>query len=254
MLIITILFVFQIQAQRTLFDTLQVDSSTKIIGRHPHYDKHMTYSKYNFILENAKDIEKFIRTIKLADEVSNSIEDPAFKLSVIKNKQEIGTWTINPNLGSAMTHDGHTYKFDLAQISNLNRTNPFDYSFKVEIFKSKDQYVKFLNEQKGNPNFLFHYGPQFTYEGSFEIEFIKSDAFPHPKAISEYLEKHIEKILGKDEYSVSYKMSKKNMSERNQYTMTIEGPEKLYKKLKLSNLKNENWIPMTEDGYFFYKK
>ncbi|MGL2967243.1 hypothetical protein [Flavobacterium sp. XGLA_31] len=251
---ILILFSVQIFAQKTLFDTLKVNSKTKIIGRYPQYDKKKSYEKFNFIIEDSASIENFRKSISLGSEVKNSLENPCFKLTVIKDYDEIGTWTINPNLKSAMTHDGHTYQFDISQISQLNSTNPFEYIFEIKVFKSKTEYQKYLVEQKRNPKFLFDYGPQFKYEGSFEIEFKKTEEFSSPKKISEYLDPLIEKIVAKDDYSISYTLDEKNISNRDQFTIKIQGPKKLFEDLKLKKLRKENWQPTIEEAYFFYKK
>lgn len=251
---LSIILTNQAFSQKKLFKTLEIDSTTKIIGRYPQYDKSKTYERYNFIIEDSAQISQFIKRLKLGKEVENATEDPSFKLTIVKNHDEIGSWTINPTLGSAMTHDGHTYKFELTQIANLNTQFPFSYYHDIKVFKSKDEYEKYLAEQKTNPKFLFDYGPQFKYEGSFEIEFPKNSKFPHPKAISEFLEPYIEKIVKKDDYTLGYELNEKNMKNRDQYTMTIQGSKKLFELLKIDQFKNENWQPTVEDVYFFYKK
>ena len=240
--------------QKTLFDSLKVDNSTKIIGRNPHYDKSKTYEKYNFIIEDSTKIFDFIKNIKLGNEIPNSFENPNFKLTVIKNNKEIGSWTINPTQKSAMTHDGKTYKFDLKQISDLNQSFPLKYFHEVKEFNSKMEYQNYLIEQKKNPNFLFDYSPQFKYECSFEIEFKKSSKFSSPKAISDFLTPLIEKIVKKNDYSLSYTLNEKNKNNMNQYTMTIQGSKKLFQELKVENLTNENLEEIVEDGHFFYKQ
>lgn len=240
--------------QNILFDTLKVDNTTKIIGMNPHYDKSKTYEKYNFIIEDLTKIEDFIKNIKLGDKVSNSFENPNFKLTVVKNNKEIGSWTINPTQKSAMTHDGRTYKFDLKLISDLNQNFPLKYFHEVKVFTSKKDYKNYLTEQKKNPNFLFDYSPQFKYEGSFEIEFKKSSKFSNPKAISDFLTPLIEKIVTKNEYSLSYVLNKKNINNPDQFTMTIRGSKKIFEELKVKKLTNENWEETIEDGHFFYKQ
>lgn len=244
----------QLFSQKRLFDTLKVDASTKIIGRHPQYDKSKTYEKYNFMLEDSSKIAEFIKNLKLGKEVENSTQDPSFKLTVVKNYDEIGSWTINPTLKSAMTHDGHTYEFDLNQITALNKEYPFNYYHEIKVFKSRNEYEMYLAEQKNNSSFLFDYGPQFKYEGNFEIEFAKNSKFPHPKAISDFLAPYIEKIVNKGDYGLRYELNSKNMNNQDQYTMTILGSKILFERLKLDNLKNENWQPTVENAYFFYKK
>ncbi|WP_281298949.1 hypothetical protein [Flavobacterium limnophilum] len=254
LILISLALTSQVFSQKVLFDTLKVDSKTKIIGRYPQYDKSKTYEKYNFIIEDSASIVEFIKILKLGDEVKNSFETPNFMLTVIKNYDEIGSWTINPTLKSAMTHDGHTYKFDLNQISKLNENNSFDYSYEEKSFSNKSEYVNYLKQQKNNPKFLFDYAPQFKFEGSFEIGFKKSERFPHPKAISEYLKPYIEKIVNYGEYNLVYIANENNKKNREQFTMTISGSKKLFDNLKIEKLKNENWQPIIEEGYFFYKK
>lgn len=225
-------------AQKVLFDTLKIDNTTKIIGRYPQFDKNKTYEKYNFIIEDKNQIEDFIKSLKLGEEIPNSMENPNFRLTVVKNHKEIGSWTINPNQKSAMTHDGKTYKFNLEQISDLQKIYPFDYDFRKVKFNSSNEYESFLVEQKKDPKFLFNYSPQFKYEGNFEMEFKKSSEFPHPKAISEYLRPLIENFVNKDEYSLGYILGEKNMNNREQYTMTIQGSKELFEKLQVKGIKN----------------
>lgn len=241
-------------AQKNLFDTLQIDRSTKIVGRYPQYDKSKTYEKYNFIIEDSVKIVEFIKKLSLGKEVVNYVVDPSFELTVVKNNKEIGSWTINPTLGSAMTHDGQSYEFDLNQIKKLNALYPFKYYCDIKVYKSRGEYETYLAEQKKNPKFLFDYSPQFKYEGSFDIEFPNNTTFSSPKAISDLLKPCIEKIVNKGEYSLSYILDTKNMNNRNQYTMTIQGPKKLFEQLKYENFKNEHWLPTVEEAYFFYKK
>lgn len=241
-------------SQKILFDTLTVDSTTKIIGRYPQYDKSRTYEKYNFIIEDSATILQFIKTIKLGREVPNSGEEPNFRLTVVKNYDEIGTWSISPNLKTVMTHDGHTYKFDVNQITDLNKLYPFKYYYDTAVFTSSEDYKIYLEKQKNNPDFLFDYAPQFKYEGRFEIEFQKSDKFSSPKAVCDFLVPFIEKIVDKENYTLRYILNDKNLKNLNQYTMTISGPKKLYDELKIEDYKNINWEPIVEDGWFFYKK
>ena len=258
MRLILLLFIINISSQalcqKLLFDTLLVDSTTKIIGRYPHNYDDKTFGMFNFILEDSIEIVKFIKNTKLGKEVENSSEVPNFRLTVVKNYREIGMWTINPTLKSAMTHDGSTYKFDFKQIKYLNSHFPFDYYLEKIVFDSKLMYNIYFQEQKNNPNFLFVYWPTFKYEGSFESEFIKSTKFPNPKAISEFLDPHIKKIVNTEDYRIEYIVNERNTNNVNQFTMTISGSKKLFNELKIPGLNNDNWQPTQETGYFFYKK
>ena len=253
--VLLILISTNIFGQKNMLDTLTIDSKTKIIGRYPQYDKNKTYEKYNFIIEDSAIISNFIKNLKLGNEVPNSSESPSFRITIVKNFKEEGIWTINPTQKSVMTHDGHTYKFDIAQITKFNEKFPFKYIHKKIIFKSPEEYQENLIEQKKNPKFLFDYKPQFKYEGSFEIEFKKSSKFSSPKTISEFLYPYIDKIAARDEYRVSYILNKKNIKNNGKsYTMTITGSKKIYENLKIKKLKNENWESTVEDGWFFFRE
>ncbi len=255
LLILIVTFSMSAFGQSNLFDSLKIDSTTKIVGRYPHYDKSKTFEKYNFIIEDSLEIAKFARSIKLGTEVPNFTESPDFKIDIVKNNEELTGWTINPTHMSAMTHDGHTYKFDLNQITSLNEKFPFEYYFEKVIFTAREEYQAYLTQQKLNVNFLFDYGPQFRHEGSFEIEFEKSEKFSSPLAISEFLYEHIDKIVDRNDYSVSYILNERNMLNHDKsYVMTIRGPKKIHEGLKIKKHKNEDWQPTIEDGIFFYKK
>ncbi|WP_179336141.1 hypothetical protein [Winogradskyella costae] len=253
--VLLILISTNIFGQKNMLDTLTIDSKTKIIGRYPQYDKNKTYEKYNFIIEDSAIISNFIKNLKLGYEVPNSSESPSFRITIVKNFKEEGIWTINPIQKSVMTHDGHTYKFDIEQITKFNEKFPFQYFYKKIIFKSPEEYQENLIEQKKNPKFLFDYKPQFKYEGSFEIEFKKSSKFSSPKTISEFLYPYIDKIAARDAYRVSYILNKKNIKNNGKsYTMTINGSKKIYESLKIKKLKNENWESTVEDGWFFFRE
>ena len=241
-------------AQKSLFDTLVIDSSTKIIGRYPHNDKTRKYESLNFIIEDSLSIKRFIEKLEIGKVVENSIEIPGFKLTVVKNRKEIGTRTINPSLGSAMTHDGHTYAFEVESIRNFSDRFPFSYLKEKVVFNTNRAYMEYLARQVQNPLFLFDYAPSFRFEGSFEIEFKKSREFSNPSVISEFLKPLIEKIVDESEYQLYYTMSEKNLMDMAQVTMTIEGPKMLFEHLKIKGLKNENWKSNEADGMFFYRK
>jgi hypothetical protein len=235
-----------------LFDTSKIDATTKLIGRYPQYDKQKTYKYLNFIIEDPVTIKWAITSMTIGREDQNMGEDPDFKLALIQNFDEVKSWTINPTLNSAM-YSGHTYAFNIDKIKELAKSYPFDYKFDKISFKSKGDYDKYLSKQKENKAFLFDYAPQFKYEGSFEVQFPRSQKFSSPKAISDYLTPLIEKLVAQVDYRVSYVLNEKNMKDQNQFTMTITGPKKLHNMLQLEDLNKEEWKSTIEEGWFFYR-
>lgn len=238
--------------EKYIFDTSKVDATIKIIGRYPQYDKQKSYKKFNFIITDPETIKTVIMRMPLGKEGLNETEDPDFMISIIQKFDEVKTWTVNPTLQSVMSN-GHTYAFDVSILKELSQKYPFDYRFDKIPFNSKSDYEEYLEKQMTNATFLFDYGPQFSYEGSFDIQFPRNNRFSSPKAISDYLTPIIEKIVAEDEYRLGYILNEKNMNDQTQYTMTISGSKKLYEQLQIDNLKNENWKKTVEIGWFFYR-
>jgi hypothetical protein len=252
-LIVTLALSLNLSAQDNLmFDTSKIDANTKLIGRYPQYDKQKTYKALNFIIEDSATIKAVISTLTLGKEGENTIEDPGFRLSLVRNFDEEKSWIINPSLNTAM-YNGHTYAFNIHRVKKLAKKYPFKYRFDKIPFKTKQEYEAYLNKQKENKMFLFDYAPQFKYEGSFEVSFPRNQTFSSPKAISEYLEPFIEKLVSKGDYTVSYFLNEKNLKDQTQFTMTIRGSKILYDNLPLENLKKAEWKPTVEEGWFFYR-
>ncbi|MEM6806326.1 MAG: hypothetical protein AAF696_33315 [Bacteroidota bacterium] len=235
------------------FDTLEIDATTKVIGQHSHFDKTEKYKKFNFILENPSDIRRFVSGLELGAEVRNFYERPNFKLLVIKNHKKIGNWTINPLDSSILTHDGHTYEFDVSTLSELYKEFPLDYSYEKIAFSSKEEYESYLIQQKRKSNFLYSISPAFKFEGSFKIKFKKSKKFPHPRAVSDFLAPFVEEIVDPKNYSISFDMNEQISTNNRQFTAIVQGPYILYQELQIDNFNKENWKPTEENAYFFYK-
>jgi hypothetical protein len=236
-------------------DLSKIDKDTKLVGRHPQYNKNSQYAKLNFIVENVEEIKNLLRKINYGAEITNRFDPNCFDLTLIQGDKEKRIGTIIPH-NNSISFDGNTYRFDIGQIDKLNRKYPFDYRCDVKVFKSEKEYSDFLMLQKKDNSFLFDYDPDFRFEGSFEIIFPKNDQFPSPLKISEYLEPFINKIESdNNKYRVDYALKGVNVTNRNQYTMTITGSRKLYELLELSdkNLKKENWKYAESEGYFFYR-
>ncbi|MCX6232299.1 MAG: hypothetical protein NTZ33_12240 [Bacteroidetes bacterium] len=244
-----------------LYDTLSINSKTKLIGRYPHFDKDKTYEKWNFIIEDSSIIRTMVKTFVPEEEIKNLIENTDFRITIVENFKEIALWIINPKTKSVQT-GGHTYRFNFDLFTKLCFKYPFKYKFIKKEFNSLNEYLIFLEEQKKNINFLFNYPPQFRYEGIFEIEFPKNEIYDSPKAISDILMPLIEQIVKKDEYAINYILDKRNLKniidKRNlknnsKYIMTILGSKEIYKRLKVKNFKNRNWKKTSEIGTFFYR-
>ena len=236
-----------------MFDSVKLEPGARLIGRYPQYDKKKTYRDLNFCIDDPAEIRKAIQLLRVGEEVENATQDPDFGVALVQGNMESRRWRINPTLRSA-GYNGHTYRFDIKKIKELSKRFPFDYRYEKVVFATGEEYETYLAKQKGDSTFLFNYSPSFRFEGSFDVQFPKTEQFSSPRAISEYLDPIIEKIVAKNEYTVSYWLNDRNMRDQSQYTMTIMGSKRLFENLQIDGRTKEAWKPAVATGMFFYRQ
>lgn len=129
----------------------------------------------------------------------------------------------------------------------------FKYSFSKKLYQNIEEFDKDYEILKSDPNLLFIYKPNFKFAGTFEVKFLESDKFKHPKAISQYLRKKIEEIKKEDAYRVYYVADYYNRNNPNQYTMTIESDFELFEWFDDKGGEKKEWMPNEYSATLFIK-
>ncbi|BEV04489.1 hypothetical protein [Chryseobacterium gambrini] len=249
------LFAFsQIFSQKKLFEGIKNENSDslKIIGMYYNWDKNKVYEKYNFYITDKKTIDSLINNTYYNELTQNIFEQNNFSIIVTKNNKILDRWSVNPKFEN-INIKGQSHKFDISTLAKLAKKFPFKYNWYKQEFESRQDFDKFYSNKIKDENTLFIYEPNFVYEGSFEIQFPKSDTFIHPKAIDEYLRPKIEKIAKDEKFSISYILTEFNMKNRDQYTMTVSGSKSLFNKLNETQGKKGNWTPTKLEAQIFEK-
>lgn len=223
-------------------DKLTTTDSVKIIGMYPKWDKNKTYEKYNFIITEKKVIDSLIESVEYGDNTENEWERNNFTIILTKANKELDRVSISPALSNAHVK-GKSYKFNISVLEKLSKKYPLTYKWYEKEFKTEQEFNKFNTEILKQEKTLYVSKPTFIYEGSFELQFPKNEIFSSPKAINDYLKPKIEKIVNGKEHSISYIANEFNLKNRDQYTMTINGPYNLFKELKDKNSKKGEWTP-----------
>lgn len=253
LLVAGILAIQDLSAQRNLmFDTSAINKSTKLVGQYPYYDKEKKFRHLNFWVTDPEKIKEIIKSLEVGPQVENFFTTKSFDLFIINGYDKVRSWTINP-IENTASYNGRTYQFDTRKIKNLAKLFPFDYRHEKIIFKDQLTYTRYLEKQKSDSLFFFHYPPSFTYEGSFKIKFPKNNQYSSPKAIITYLKPIIEKIVPTNEYLASYALDKENLDDHKNYVITIKGSKKLFDELQVPGLTLRAWEPSIEEGTFFYR-
>jgi hypothetical protein len=223
-----------------------------LIGMFPHYDEEKTFENYNFIIEDIKVLDSIAKIIRKGKEVKNQSTRNEFHIRLFEGNKNIRTWSFNPKYAYIRT-DGKSYEFDANQILDLTEKFGFIYSFNKKLYQNKEQFNKDYENIKSDPNLLFIYEPDFKFAGTFEVKFLKSEKFKHPKAVSQYLRKKIGKIKKEEEYRVYYVANEYNRNNPNQYTMTIESDFELFEWFNDKSGEKKAWIPNEYSATIFLK-
>ncbi len=223
-------------------DKITTTDSVKIIGMYVKWDKNKTYEKFNFFITDKKVVDSLFESVEYGASSENEWEHNNFNIILTKANKQFHQVSISPALHNAHIN-GKSYKFDVSILEKLAKKYPLTYKWYEKEFKSEQEFNKFNSKILKQEKTLYVNKPTFLYEGSFELQFPKNDTFLHPKAIDGYLRPQIEKIVKGKEFSISYVANTFNLQNRDQYTMTINGPYTLFKDLKDKNSKKGDWVP-----------
>jgi hypothetical protein len=251
-LIFSLIFSNSFSQESLVFENLELNENMRLIGMYPHYDEEKTFENYNFIIEDLKVLDSITKIIRKGKEVMNQSTRNEFDIRLFDGDKKIQTWSFNPKY-SYIRIDGKSYEFDAKQILDLTEKFGFKYSFSRKSYQKQEEFDKDYENIKSDPNLLFVYNPNFKFAGTFEVKFLKSGKFKHPKAISQYLRKKIGDVKKEDEYRVFYVANEYNRKNPNQYTMTIESDFELFEWFNDKDGEKKGWIPNEYSAAIFVK-
>jgi len=240
-LILYLMFYNSFSQESLVFGNIEFNENMRLIGMYPHYDKDKTFEKYNFIIEDLKELDSISKFIQKGKYVMNQVTENEFVIRLFEGDKIIQTWSLGPKYSYIRTNK-KSYEFFTIQILDLAKKYGFKYKYFKKSYKDKIQFDKDYKIMKSDSNFLFVYKPNFKFAGSFEVKFYKSEEFNNPKAIYHYLIKKIGKLKKEEVYHIYFAASDYNRKNRNQYTMTIESDFELYEWFNDNNGEKKEWI------------
>ena len=252
-LVFAFIFFNSFSQKSLVFETNKLSENMRLIGMYPHYDENKTYENYNFIITDLKELDSITKIIQKGKKIMNQFTSNEFSIRLFDGDKKLQTWSFNPKYLYIRTK-GKSYEFDASQILDLTKKFGFKYSFNKKTYQTKEQFQTYYNRIKSDTNLLFVYKPNFKFDGTFQVKFIKSRKFKNPKAICKYLRKKIGKIKEDSEYRVYYAVNEYNRKNPNQYTMTIESGFEVFEWYKDENGEKKDWIPNVYSATIFVKK
>ncbi len=226
------------------FKDFKFDSTYAVIGIGPHWKKSGDpLQRFWFIVNDSAGLDKLKKEWTFSTQVIGVQEENSFSIYITKNKKYISAGIINPTLSNIRTPDDW-YEFDTTLLISLHQSNPLKYHTQKIIFKTAGEYEKYLDSAIKQPAFLFHYGPNFTFQGQFTITIDKTNKIPHPKGASEYLEKKFRKIVSKDKFHITYALDDYNLNHPDKMRMTIECSKLLFDSYKNEKFEIGQWQPL----------
>lgn len=237
----------------TFVDAHKADPKVQLIGVSNEIAADAKYVKYNFYLDNATKIaqEKYNLEYGFATD-NRSVGEENFMVYVVKDKKIIDQWLINPGFYNAF-HDGIAYSYDADKLQNLATKFPLSYELERISYKNEKEFNKAKTKLYQEVSALLIIDPVFGFEGSFDLSFPKNEQFTSPEAIAEFLKPQLEKLT-KNKFDISYAITERNFTDRNQITMTVSGDLALHKKLQLDKVTKGEWQAEVFEALVYRKK
>lgn len=247
-----LLFQFTIYSQSNkLLEKIDIDSTMIIIGRYSEFDKNNTYKDFGFYIKNQNQIQLLKSTIEYSEPTNNIFQQGYYEVDIIKDYEQIESWIINPKYSNIII-SGKAYSFDFEQIKTIAKKFPFKYKRSEIEFKNIEEYELKINELKKDSNLLYFHRPSFKYDGAFDIT--SKSKYTRPVDFILDIEKELEKLYSKKEFSIHLEASKNKIEEeRTETIITIQSSNDLYLKYKSRKGIINKWIPAKYIGIFFYK-
>lgn len=251
-LILLLSFLVSFSQKSLVFENLQLNENMRLIGMYPHYDEKRTYENYNFLIEDSNIIDSISKIIEKGKEVINQYTSQEFTIRLYDGEKKVKSWSFDPKY-NFIRIAGKSYEFDANQILLVTEKYGFRYNLEKKFYNTQVQFDKDYEVIKVNSNLLFVYKPNFKYEGTFDISYMKTRKFKHPKAISKYLDKKIGKFRKEKEYRVYYVANDFNLKNPNQFTVTIESDFGLYELFEDKKGMKKEWKAKEYFAYIFLK-
>ncbi|MEP4534786.1 MAG: hypothetical protein ABJ004_16965 [Cyclobacteriaceae bacterium] len=223
-----------------LFEDIEFTNSMRLVVMHPHYDERSTYESYDLIIDDKKTFDSLRSSLTYGSEVTNFWDRNEPSIILLDGDQSIKRWAINP-MKASIRIDGKSYRFNTDLIQELASKYPLNYSTEKTEFTSPEEFEEFRSQVQNDQSYLFMYKPNFDYQGFFEVRFMRSNKFRHPKDIDPFLRPQLKKITSEEEFRISYVANEYNLSHRNQFTMKVDANKNLYEQFNGKKCEKLGW-------------
>lgn len=251
-----ICFIGSAQKRHNAFDTLKVDSSSKLL-LYSNTSMELT-NKYSFILKDSAIIREFLSNLRYGDRCPNVIYNSATLLDMMLVIGGKCQFRASIDVGAGAVLLDCSYQFDRRQLIKYSRSyGPLQLTTKMMRFETKNDYNGYFKNQLLNPDFLYCVPPDFSFEGEFVVKVSRTAQVSDTKSAMDYLKTYVEKIVGSNDYRMMFVLDMHQQIVGHQpdsISICFQAPEKLYKQLSVPGCAkgewNANWAPT---GGFVYQ-
>lgn len=240
-------------AQQSLIDKVKFEPGTILVGMASDYNTDRTFDKYNFFIDDASKLNDAKMNLEYGYELATRTTDQNhFMIYAIKDRKIVDQWLVNPRIYNVF-HNGIAYSFNSDQLEQLAEKHPFNYEVETKTYKNEKEFNRAKKELDKDRSIFLMYNPDFSFEGSFEVEFKKDEVLKTPEDADKYL-RNLTGGLTKKNVSITYVLNEKNLLDQSQMTMNISGPEDIFNKIKLDKGVKGNWTPQVYEATIVKRK
>jgi hypothetical protein len=181
------------------------------------------YKQYEFCIETKNDIIKELKKLTYGKVKENESEKFSVVIKLVTKGKIIKIWDASPKT-SIVEVEEKTYSFDTMLLSALHKKYPINYFIEERVFTSQSQLDNYYQALLKDKTFLYLVPHNFETEWieKFNLTFKKNEIFSSPKAIVNYLDPEISKLVPEGKFSISYEPfndTKKDSS--NEFIITL---------------------------------
>ena len=236
-----------------LFNEIEFDEECKLVGFYAPWANDKAYSKYDFLIEDQAEFDKFMNAVRIGDPTFHMVSGTSFDIKLIKGNKVLKTYMISADLRQPnISIDGKCYKFEIEQFKAIAERNPLKLEIEKMPFESETSFNTYLSEGEGKENIIYVSSPYFGNAGNFNLQFEIGKEFPSVNALLRYLESN--KYPNISSWGFTPELEQFNGDHPHQFTISIDCKAEFYEEFNEPKaMKKGPWEPPVYEATLYKK-
>jgi hypothetical protein len=182
------------------------------------------------------------------------VEDYSVNIFIIKNKREVGFWSLIWPLQGLILCNTHYYHFDTTELLKLHAAHPLHYRSQHLVFDTYRHYADYANRIIHDPKLLFFYEPSLKYEGQFIIITHRRSDPANPYVVTRDVTNELQEFDASRKFEASYPVTDSfNIAHTDWVKIVVQCSKTLYDAYHAEGRNKGPWEPAPIDITVFWR-